>query len=127
MKKSLVAFIVLGLCSLSFAGNSDTAIVNPKQAAAESAEMLARQATVLSPFATAACSFTFTSAANDNFLQYCVTANGNIAQLETAQAMSTLPTALLVRAMESATRAPIRNTSTTPNLVTAPTGLRPQL
>jgi hypothetical protein len=85
VKKSLVAFIVLGLCSLSFAGNSDTAIVNPKQAAAESAEMLARQATVLSPFATAACSFTFTSAANDNFLQYCVTANGNIAQLETPQ------------------------------------------
>ena len=44
MKKSLVAFIVLGLCSVSFAGNSDVAIVSSKQVAAESAETLGGQA-----------------------------------------------------------------------------------
>lgn len=38
-----------------------------------------------SPFATSACSFNFTSGASDSFLKYCVTANGNITQLETPQ------------------------------------------
>jgi hypothetical protein len=33
--------------------------------------------------ATASCSFTFASGANDTYLKYCVTANGNITQLET--------------------------------------------
>jgi len=85
VKKSLVAFIVLGLCSVSFAGNSDTAIVSSKQVAVESAETLAGQAAPISPSATATCSFTFTSGANGNFLKYCVTVNGNIAQFETPQ------------------------------------------
>jgi hypothetical protein len=35
--------------------------------------------------ATSSCSFTFTIGANDTFLKYCVTANGNISQLETPQ------------------------------------------
>ena len=85
MKKSLLAFIVLALCSLSVAADSDTANVNRKQPAAASAEKLAGRAALVSPLATATCSFTFTSGANDNFLQYCVTANGNVAQLETPQ------------------------------------------
>lgn len=85
MKKSLLAFTVLALCSFSFAGNSATANVNRKQPAAESAETVAGQAAAISPFATATCSFTFTSGANDNFLKFCVTANGNVAQLETPQ------------------------------------------
>jgi hypothetical protein len=85
VKKSLLALTVLALCSLSFAGDSDTAKVNQKRAAAQLAERLTGKALFLSPSATATCSFTFTSGANDNFLQYCVTANGNIAQFETPQ------------------------------------------
>jgi len=32
---------------------------------------------------TATCSFTFVSGVNDTYLKYCVTANGNITQLDT--------------------------------------------
>ena len=35
-----------------------------------------------SPFATSACSFTFTSGSKETFLKYCVTANGNITHFE---------------------------------------------
>ena len=84
MKKFVPAIIALAVCSLSFA--ADSATVNaPKQAAAASAQNLAAQAALRGPFATQTCSFTFTSGANDTFLQYCVTANGNITQFETPQ------------------------------------------
>ena len=84
MKNSLLAFIVLALCSLSFGADSDTTNVNRKQGAAESAEISAQPLPVTTA-ATDTCSFTFTSGANDNFLKFCVTANGNVAQLETPQ------------------------------------------
>ena len=82
MKKSLLALTVLALCWVSFAADSDTANLNRKQAAAESAEISAQSLPVTTA-ATATCSFTFTSGANDNFLKFCVTANGNVAQFET--------------------------------------------
>ena len=42
MKKSLLALTVLALCWVSFAADSDTANLNRKQAAAESAEISAQ-------------------------------------------------------------------------------------
>ena len=84
MKKALLALTALALCSLAFAADSGTATVNRKPAAAESAKISGRTLPgTLS--ATATCSFTFTSGANDNFLQYCVTVNGNIPQFESPQ------------------------------------------
>lgn len=77
MKKFLLVVTVLVLCSLSFAGDLSAASDN-NQPRAEAA-----QPTPPSPLSTTNCSFTFTSGANNTFLQYCVTANGNIVQLET--------------------------------------------
>ena len=78
------AIVLLGLCCVSFA---ETAKVTPhnnaKDTAAALAQMSAAQAAPHSPFSTSTCSFTFTSGANDTYLKYCVTANGNITQLET--------------------------------------------
>ena len=86
MKKFVITIIALAVCSLSFAADSAAPSVNPQQQAdAASAQNRAVQAALRSPFATSACSFTFTSGTNDTFLKYCVTANGNITQLETPQ------------------------------------------
>jgi hypothetical protein len=49
-----------------------------------SAEKVFPKATV-SPFATNACSFTFTTGSGETFLKYCVTANGNITEFEAPQ------------------------------------------
>ena len=67
MKKVMLAVTVLALCSASFAGSPNVSNAN----ASSSAQ------------ATSTCAFTFTSGVNNTFLQYCVTANGNIAQLAT--------------------------------------------
>jgi hypothetical protein len=90
MKKLIIAVIVPILCSLSFAqfpgGQRVHSAGTPQQqAAAGLAQKSAAQARFHSPFATGACSFTFTSGANLSFLKYCVTANGNITQLETPE------------------------------------------
>jgi hypothetical protein len=77
---------VLVLSSLTFAQGSDKSGANlQQQVAAGSAQTRAAQATFRSLFATSLCSFTFTSGADETFVKYCVTANGNIAQLETPQ------------------------------------------
>jgi len=62
MRKVLLAFTTLALCCAAF-GQQTPAPVNSA--------------------ATSACSFTFTSGTNNTFLQFCVTANGNITQLAT--------------------------------------------
>lgn len=84
MKNFVLAVTVLALCSLSFAGTPSLKKVNPQQeAAAAAAQESAAQAVPHGSNATTACSFTFTSGANGTFLKYCVTANGNIVQLQT--------------------------------------------
>jgi hypothetical protein len=84
VKKLVLAVIVLALCSLSFAGPLSAAGVNNQQeAAAAASQRDAAQGTLHSPLSTSTCSFTFTSGANNTFLKYCITANGNITQLET--------------------------------------------
>lgn len=84
MKKLALAVITLALCSFSPAQTPSAArAANQQEAAASLAQQNAAQAAPHSPFSTSTCSFTFTSGANDSFLRYCVTANGNITQLET--------------------------------------------
>jgi hypothetical protein len=65
MKNLIVVLTVLSLCSVNLAGSSNLNGVNP------------------GALATSVCSFTFTSGANNNYLQYCVTVNGNITQIQT--------------------------------------------
>lgn len=83
MKKLVLAVTVLALCSLSLAETPSGNVNNQQEAAAGLAQKNTAQAAPHSPFATSACSFTFTSGANNTFLKYCVTDNGNITQLET--------------------------------------------
>jgi len=86
VKKLALIFVMLALSSFGFAAPPAAARSNPQ---AESAAVLAQQnvaqAATHSPLATSACSFTFASGSGDTFLHYCVTANGNITQLETPQ------------------------------------------
>jgi hypothetical protein len=83
VKKLVVAFMALALSSLSFAADPGKSSVNPQQEAAAQGQKIAAQAAIHSPFATADCVFLFTSGANDTFLRYCVTENGNITLLQT--------------------------------------------
>jgi hypothetical protein len=83
VKKLVLAVTVLALCSLSLAETPSANVNNQQEAAAGLAQKNTAQAAPHSPFATSACSFTFTSGANNTFLKYCVTDNGNITQLET--------------------------------------------
>ena len=69
MRKFLLVFTTFVFCSAAFAGNP------PAPGATGQAPV--------STAATSTCSFTFTSATNNTFLQFCVTANGNITQLAT--------------------------------------------
>ncbi|MBI3477697.1 MAG: hypothetical protein HY010_18340 [Acidobacteria bacterium] len=90
MKKLIIAIIVPILCSFSFAQfpgvkRVHSAVSPRQQAAAGLAQKSASQSRFHSPTATGACSFTFTSGTNLSFLKYCVTANGNITQLETPE------------------------------------------
>src|SRR5262249_1254774 len=78
MKRSVCVFVMVALGSFSAAGKSDSTAPPPQAAAPQ----VARTAPV-SAAATATCAFTFTSGANDSFLKYCVTANGNVVQFET--------------------------------------------
>jgi hypothetical protein len=82
--KFALAITALALCSLSFAETPSAAKANnQREKAAALAQKNAAEAAPHSPFATSICSFTFTSGTNETFLKYCVTANGNITQLET--------------------------------------------
>src|SRR6266853_6630678 len=82
MKKTFVlAVTVLALASLGFASTPGQTDAN-QQADIAGQESVA-PATSTSPDATTTCAHTFTSGSNNSFLQYCVTANGNIPQIET--------------------------------------------
>jgi hypothetical protein len=85
VKKLCLAVIVLSLCSLSFAGTLSDATNNNQQqaAAAPQKKAEAKQALPRSPQATDTCSFNFTSGANNTFLSYCVTVNGNVLNVVT--------------------------------------------
>ena len=82
MKKMMLAVTMLALCSASFAGSPQPSqAASPQEALAS--QVSAGQAAPHTALATSTCSFTFTSGTNNTALQYCVTANGNIAQLAT--------------------------------------------
>lgn len=82
MKKFILAITVLALGSLSFAATMW--VPNTRgEAMTPMAKKGAAGVAPVSPFATDTCSFNFTSGANNTFLQYCVTVNGNIMQLQT--------------------------------------------
>jgi hypothetical protein len=84
VKKLILAVTVLALCSLSFAETPSATSANDQQEAkAALPKKGAAGAVPDSPFGTDVCSFTFTSGANNTYLQYCVTVNGNIMQLQT--------------------------------------------
>jgi len=84
VKKLYLAVILFSLSSLSFAGTLSNCIYNSQQQrAAASQKAESSQALPHSPLSTDVCSFTFTSGANNTFLQYCVTANGNVLDVVT--------------------------------------------
>lgn len=78
MKKLVITFSMLALCSLSVAQEGR----DLKEAAALAAQNTAAEAALHSPFAPADCAFTFISGGTSNFLKFCVTANGNITVFE---------------------------------------------
>lgn len=86
MKKFILSFAVLAITSLGFAQTSvETVMRQQREAASMRTEKKAAQAAIRSPFATANCSFTFTSGSGLTFLKYCVTVNGNITLFESPQ------------------------------------------
>jgi hypothetical protein len=84
MKKFVLASAVLVSCSLTFAATPGTAKSSSRQDASTTLDKKSALGAVPdSPLATDNCAFTFTSGVNNTFLQYCVTVNGNIMQLQT--------------------------------------------
>jgi len=81
VKKLFVAVIMASLCSLSVATLS--ADDNRKQAQDLQSKKNASQVAVQSPQATDVCSFNFSSGADNTFVSYCVTVNGNVLQVVT--------------------------------------------
>jgi len=75
MKKLVLALIVLALCSVSFAQDPSLKKIASHQ----------QEAASPSPFATLSCSVDlpiFVSGANNTYLRYCLTDNGNIPYFE---------------------------------------------
>ena len=85
MKKFMLSFAVLAITSLGFAQTSVEALMRQQQEASSTRAQGTAQAAPRSPFATANCSFTFTSGNSLTFLKYCVTVNGNITLFESPQ------------------------------------------
>jgi hypothetical protein len=84
VKKSVPAIIVLSLCSLSFAQLPGArSLEEQSEDAAALSKKHAIDAAPRSPLADPGCSFLFTSGANNTFLSYCLTTNGNVTQLIT--------------------------------------------
>jgi hypothetical protein len=81
MKTIMLAVTTLALCPATFGGTPKPSTVTSQQeAAAATSQTGAAQA---APLATSTCSYSFSSGTNNTSLQYCVTVNGNIAQLAT--------------------------------------------
>lgn len=76
MKKIMLVVTTLALCAASFGGT-------PQRSNAANQQSPDTALAQTRPAATSTCSFTFTSGTNVTALQFCVTANGNIAQLAT--------------------------------------------
>ena len=76
MKNVVAVIVALVLCSMSLAQTSNA----KKEAAALAVQKNYAQ---VGRNSTSTCSFTFTSGANNTYLKYCVTVNGNISQLQT--------------------------------------------
>jgi len=84
MKKTMLAVALLALCSSSFGGILKTNNRNAQQeTAAIAAQKKAAESAPSSLAATSTCSYNFSSGTNNTFLSFCVTVNGNIAQLAT--------------------------------------------
>ena len=88
-KQSLLAFITLLLCSVSFAQQFSTPgqrLVSAVSAAENAAAAIAQKKMFpsISPAATSTCNWTFTSpqTAANKYLQFCVTVNGNIVEFQ---------------------------------------------
>jgi hypothetical protein len=82
VKKSILTLAVFALSSYTFA---QTSAIAQREATANSTQKNKALAAAVSPLATSACAYNFTSGAGDTFVKYCVTVNGNITQLETPQ------------------------------------------
>jgi hypothetical protein len=78
------ALVALSLCSFGFAQLPESERL---QGNAEQATALSKKSSIdaapRSPQADPGCSFLFTSGANNTFLSYCLTSNGNVTQLIT--------------------------------------------
>ena len=86
MNKLVLAVIVLVFGALSFAETPNFAgLKTQHHATARSSTKTALRAGTHSRVPAPDCSFTFTSGSLLTFLQYCVTANGNIIQFETPE------------------------------------------
>ncbi len=86
MNKLVFAVTVVVFGALSFAETPNFAgLKTPHQATARSGTKTALRAGTHSRVPAPDCSFTFTSGSVLTFLQYCVTANGNIIQFETPE------------------------------------------
>jgi hypothetical protein len=84
MKNFVLTVTVLAFCSLSLAENlSATRDNNQPETAVASTQGNAAQAAPNGAAARPVCAFNFTSGHDETFFKYCVTANGNIVQLET--------------------------------------------
>lgn len=83
VKNTILAVTVLALCSLGGAETLSAINANHQQLAkAALAKKGVAGVVPANPDATNVCSYNFTSGVNNTFLQYCVTVNGNIVQLE---------------------------------------------
>jgi hypothetical protein len=85
MRKLVLAVAVPVLCSFSFAAGQDRPDVKSQpdgNAAARQQKMESAKVLPRSPLSTDFCSFQFTSGAKNTSLEYCVTLNGNIVELQ---------------------------------------------
>jgi len=83
--KTIAFVLLMTLGSLHLAAASDAASANAWEEAALAAQAKAAASAPHTPSATTECAFPFSTGTGNTFLKYCVTANGNIVQLETPQ------------------------------------------
>jgi len=77
VKKFCLAVNILALCFVSFSATISAAADNNQPQQAD------KQTATLSPQATVICSYNFASGADNTFLSYCVTVNGNVLGVQT--------------------------------------------
>lgn len=85
MKKRFVTLTILSFCSLALAQDVSVPDVAKPQDPAAIKKLETVQSAQRSPFSDPTCSYNFSSGAVDSGLRYCVTANGNIPQIETPE------------------------------------------